>query len=1371
MKHKQDTAQPAIMKKIILLGIFVFLTSGVYAYNLRQISNKEGLSNSAILSICQDHERFIWIGTADGLNMYNGSEINIFKPEINPSGSLSGNLIEDVWEGEDGIIWINTNHGLNRYDKKTREIDSHDEFEGIYFCAQTAGNELFVIKENNIIHYYDRLHKKFIAMEHPGIIKDDIRQIFIDKTGLLWIITHKKALHTIKISFESERPVLTRTDDFTHDCGVRYAFLENGSIYFVDEKDYFFEMDAESHKKSLILNLHKELEERGAVSSIVRDQEDYIVAFQTNGVIRIKNTPENAIKYEVENIEIHCGVFSLHKDYEQDIIWIGTDGQGLYMYTKDLFSIRSFTFENLHFSIQKPVRALLTDKKDNLWIGTKDDGILVINNFSADNDLFSKKIDHLTTQNSLLNNNSIYAFTESRRNLIWIGSDGPGLNYYSYKEKKIKKMQSDDPDPISYIHSIHEINDSTLWLASVGSGIYKVIIAGSDDEPVIRSVRRYQFEKNEMSYNFFFTACRENDSILWFGNRGYGLRRLNVCNDTFHKVKFPPNNIHTINDILSINRDSKGNIWVGTSFGILKLLSYNPETNEVSYTNYNEREGLPNNTIHGILEDGRGYLWISTNDGLVQFDTENENFRKYNHQSGLNVFEFSDGAYTKDAGTGTLFFGGINGFVTISPDEYTKKKFIPPIFFTGLKIYEQKQNPHDFMQTRNGKKFLQLKYDQNFFSISFVTPDYINGQNCRYSYNLENFSSKWIENGNSNDANFTNISPGKYVLHVRCDNGDAVTETYSLPVVVLPPHYMTTWAYLIYTWLFIFSLFTVIRLVRRKYRLKRETMIEKMHQRQKEEIYESKLRFFTNITHEFSTPLTLIYGPCNRIIAYEKSDGFIKKYAGMIMKNTERLYTLIQELIEFRRIETGHKTCLIESIHVTELSNGIVDSFSELAESKKIRFHCDISRDLYWNSDKSCMTKILTNLLSNAFKYTPDEGEIAIRICMENENLTVFIHNTGKGIREKDLPHIFDRYHVLEHLEKQTQKGFFSRNGLGLAICYNMVKILDGDIKVESVPNEYTEFHVTLPSKEITAPPPTGQNSHDEQRIYTNRLQMPPTVAPSQKEEKRIKKDITEPVKTTLFVIDDDPEMRWFISEIMKEKYHVVSIENPLSVNNILETIQPQLIISDIMMPEMDGISLMKRIKADKRTAHIPFILLSAKNTPEEQTEGIAAGAEAYIVKPFNIEYLQSVAERLLKRQNDLKNYYHSAISAFEFSDGRFMHKENKVFFEKVINVIDRNMTNPDFITEHLAHELGLSPRHLYRRLKDITEQTPAGLIKEYKLLVVEKLLITSKNSIDEIMYMAGFNNRGSFYRLFSQKFGMTPKKYRECKINESVRE
>ena len=999
------------------------------------------------------------------------------------------------------------------------------------------------------------------------------------------------------------------------------------------------------------------------------------------------------------------------------------------------------------------------DNSQNLWIGTKDDGILFIPQYQNEDNIASKKTDHLTTFNSELINNSIYSFGKSRRNLFWIGGDGPGLNYYSYQEKKIKTIHSLDDEPIRYIHNICEVNDTTLWLSSVGAGIYKVIVSGTQDRPFIKSVRRFSFTKDEMSHNFFFTACQENDSIIWFGNRGYGLRRLNLNTETFDHILFSQDNIQTINDVLSLFRDRNGSLWAGTSFGLVKILKYDPATQKIDYIDYNEIEGLPNNTIHGIQEDDNGYLWVSTNGGLVRFDTKSEKFRLHNSKNGLNVFEFSDGAYMKDEQNKTLFFGGINGFVSIAPDGYETKTFVPDMFFTGLRIYEKEYNINDFTQTHQGKNQIRLRHDQNFFTISFIALDYINGQNCKYYYNLENFSAIWIENGHSNQVSFTNISPGKYVLHVKCDNEDVVTGIYSLPIVILPPLYMTLYAYILYALTGMLMVYFVAQRVRKRYRLKREHIIAQIHQQQKEELYESKLRFFTNITHEFATPLTLIYGPCNRIISYEKTDHFVKKYAGLIMKNTERLYSLIQELIEFRRIETGHKECIVEKLNIFDISSDIIESFAEFAENKNIDYQSQIENNLTWNTDKSCYTKILNNLLSNAFKYTPDNGKISVSIRLENDLLAISVSNTGKGIDEKDIPYVFDRYRVLENFEKQTQKGFFSRNGLGMAICHNMVKLLDGDIRIESVPHQFTEFHVTLPMKEVTPASPTLREDLSKQ-----------TLSAQQWRNNILTTSKPEYTKLTVFIIDDDPEMCWFISEFMSEKYNVISIENPLSVPTVLETIQPHLIISDIMMPGIDGISLMKQIKSDRKTAHIPFILLSAKSTPEEQTEGINAGAEAYVVKPFNIEYFRSIVERLLQRQHDLKDYYNSAISAYEFANGKFIHKENKTLFEKLMKTIDRNMNNPDFSAEQLAKELGLSPRHLYRRLKEITDETPANLIKEYKLSVAEKLLITSKNSIDEIMYMSGFINKGSFYKLFAQKYEMTPKKYREAKISEDFK-
>jgi len=1349
------------MKQLLIFFFSFFLTFSLYAYNLRQLSSREGLSNSAILSICRDSEGFLWFGSVDGLNVYNGVDIHIFKPNVNTPGSPSGNLIEEVKEGEDGIIWINTNHGLNRYNTKTKEIECYEEFEGKYFWTKTSTNEVFTIHNDNTIDYYDKSNKKFVSIPFQDITVGEIQRIFIDRENILWVVTNKGIIQNVKISFNDGKPQFASAGNFNHDSPVRYAFEDNGRIYFIDSNDFLYETDGVNGKKSFIINLKKEIEKRGIVSSVIKDKDDYLAAFQTNGLIRLRNTPENELKYRVEPIDIFCGVFSLYKDDVQDILWIGTDGQGVYMYTHDSFSIRTTTFEHLQSSIQKPVRALFMDKERNLWIGTKDDGILMIEHYNNGNELDSKYIHRITTGNSVLANNSVYAFGKSKRNLLWIGGDGPGLNYYSFKDKKVKRLASRSPEPVIYVHSICEVNDSTLWLASVGAGIFKLILGGSEDEPFIKSIKRFTFMKDEMSYNYFFTACQENDSTLWFGNRGYGLRRLNLKSESFDDIRFDKQNIQTINDILSIYKDSRGNMWAGASYGVLKILGYNPVTHEVSYENYNEIEGLPNNTIHGILEDNSGFLWLSTNSGVVQFEVEAKSFKVHNYKSGLNVFEFSDGASLKDDTTGILFFGGINGFITISPDVYSKKDFVPKIHFTGLRIYEKEFNLNDFMKSEKNNEFLELKHYQNFFSISFIALDYLNGQNCEYYYNLENLSDKWIDNGRSNVVNLTNVSPGEYILHVKCNNGNRMSDVYSLRIVVLPPWYLTGWAYAAYTLLFLLAAYIFIQLIRLRYRRKRESMIEKMSQQQKEEIYESKLRFFTNITHEFSTPLTLIYGPCDRIISYEKSDIYVKKCAQLIMKNAQRLNSLIQELIEFRRIETGHKSCVIESLNISELTHGIAESFTDLSESRQIIYEMVISDNIQWNTDKNGFTTILTNLLSNAFKYTPDEGKITLKTEAEEHRLKISVINTGKGIKEKDIPFVFDRYSVLENYEKQTtQKGIFSRNGLGLAICYSVVKLLGGDIEVHSIPGDVTEFVVLLPEGAVTESQKPEITEKQPMIIPSDLLNDKPII--------ELKNELPVKSKLTVVVVDDDLEMLWFISDILKKQYNVISIEDTGSVAKTLETIQPHLIISDIMMPCVDGISLMKQLKADRRTAHIPFILLSAKNTPEEQTEGIAAGAEAYIVKPFNVGYFLSVVEHQLQRQHDLKDYYQSAISAFEFMDGKFIHKDYRVFFERIILVIDKNLIDPDFSTEQLASEMGVSARHLYRKLKMVTDLTPADLIKEYRLAVVEKLLISSRYSIDEIIDKAGFNNRGNFFRIFFQKFGTTPKKYREMKNEET---
>ena len=805
----------------------------------------------------------------------------------------------------------------------------------------------------------------------------------------------------------------------------------------------------------------------------------------------------------------------------------------------------------------------------------------------------------------------------------------------------------------------------------------------------------------------------------------------------------------TVNDIFAIHKNDEG-YWFGTSFGLTRL--YQGE-----YRVYNETDGFPNNTIHGILEGRDNNLWLSTNQGMVRFNVRENTVQTYRQQGDLEVIEFSDGAFFKDQQTGTLFFGGTNGFITITENDHMSEEYMPPLHFNRLSIFGKECNIYDFLQGPK-QETLVLDYSQNFFNLSFLAVDYINGNNYTYSYKIDGLSDSWIENGLSTVAVFSNLSPGEYTLLVkyRSNITGQESEPFSLLIRIIPPWYMTIWAYAFYFLLFILLILESVWMIIRHYRRKRNVMIEQMNRQQREELYESKLRFFTNITHEFCTPLTLINGPCEKILSYSRVDGYVRKYATMIQQNALKLNALILELIEFRRLETGNKVLKIKPVPVTEQIRTIAESFGELAESRKLNYRLQIENGVYWNTDISCLSKIVNNLISNAFKYTPENGTITVMQTVENDRLCIRVSNTGKGIKAADLTKIFDRYKILDNFEVQNKDGIAPRNGLGLAICHSMVNLLNGQIHVSSTPNEITTFEVLLPTMEVTV------DNEDEKVVE----ELPP-VPDERSVELRNSSTEYDKNKQTIMIIDDDPSMLWFVTEIFVGPYNVVPLSSAEEALKQLSIQLPDLIISDVMMPGMDGMSFAKKIKSDKLLSRIPLILLSALNNIDEQTRGIESGAEAYITKPFNVEYLEKVVRRLLQREEDLKEYYSSVLSAFELDDGHFLHKEDKSFFEKMMQIIDSHIQDTELSVELLSNSLGYSTRQFYRKLKNITDKTPADIIREYRLTIVERLLLTTQLSIEEIMDKTGFSNRGTFYKAFAQRFEMTPKQYRKIKAKD----
>lgn len=1340
------------MKKhiLILLLLLLCLTSNIHPYNLRQISNRDGLSNSSVTCLYQDDERFLWIGTYDGLNMYDSRNIYIYKPDINNQNSLSSNVIRNIIETDSVYLWISTKWGLNKLSQRSNTIEAYyNEFGENSYMAKDSRDNLYVLSKPDVLSFYSKVQNQFIDLPiHKGIEHNTASSMLIDAQDTIWI-NHQGVMERYTLTdTETEHPHIKRHADFKHPRPIEYAFYHSNRIIIVDSAGDIFYITAQG--THFIKNLHKLIDDSGEIGSIIFDNEDLLIGFKTNGLIRL----DAAKNYELEKIEINCGVFSLWKDKQQDIIWIGTDGQGIYAWTKDEYTFNNLSLSQLPINKRRPIRAVYTDRQNTLWLGTKDNGIIRVKDYDTAQEYSTANVTHFTVGDGL-SNNAVFAFAASKKlPILWIGSDGPGLNYYSYRDNKIHPLINNTSSGIARVHSMSETCDSLLWVGS-GSTLLRICFETYGNAIRAKNIRSVYFRvPNRQQYNQIYSIYPENDSILWIGMRGNGVIRLNTQTEAYKLITFDKNGIAPMNDILCIHQDRERNIWLGSSYGLTKLTLL--PNGEYDYKNFNENEGLPNNTIHGIAEDTSGNLWLSSNTGIISFDPRKNTFRNLNHKTGLKVIEFSDNAYYQDTIKGRYFFGGVDGIVWIENEDKTRKEFTPEIFFTKLRIFNEDYNISDFEKDKGNKGAIVLKHDQNFFAVSFVAMDFINGENSRYSYKLENFSDVWMDT-HSNEAQFTNIPPGNYILRVKYDDGISSSEnlTQSISITILPPWYQTLTAQILYVLLLIAAGVGIFRYIHWKYERRKASIARGLKEKYKEEMYEGKLRFFTNITHEFCTPLTLIYGPCERILHYENSDLFIKKYAQIIKSNTERLNSLIQEVIDFRRMETGNQICHIQALNISELACEIIESFAELAEQNRIHLETDISTDIYWNSDHSGFTKILNNLISNAFKYTPENGTIRISIKEHQNKLSLKVYNTGKGIHKESIPLIFNRYSVLDDIKENSIKGLSSRNGLGLAICQSMVELLQGTIEVESEVNRYARFIVTLPLLEVTEKSENVQHDIMPAKPANNKVEI--------KMPEHIDYEV-EPnhPEATILIIDDNKELLWMLKDILSDEYAILTAENGEEGLNLLKQSTPDLIITDIMMPKIDGITLTKQLKSNKHTVHIPLVILSAKNTTDEKIEGIESGADAYIPKPFNTQYLKTIIKQLIKKQEELKQYYNSSASAFDFSGGQLLQNEDKEFLQTAIDLINENMDNAEFGPEELSEAMKTSSRNLYRKFKNLDQPSPKDFIKEQRIGYAAKLLLTTTLTIQEVMYRTAFTNRSHFYKEFAKRYNQTPKEYRE---------
>ena len=1295
------------------------------AYNLRQISHAEGLTNNAVLDILPEKDGFMWVGTCDGLSIYCNQRVS--PVNFTDGKVLEGTLVEQLVDAA-GETWARTAYGLYHWSVRTGHLELFARFSGKYHITDGYDGTLLVLDNEMEYLFYDSASRTFKPI---GIVAGDPNPAGFGLTPHYFWQAGKNGvyryLRTHSNSSGEEALSVQETGECLSPFPIISCVRDVDDYFLTDGNGDLYHYDFENGRSSFLISLSRQIQGRGNVTGVVEWKGQMYISFSNNGLIRCFRNGNG--EWELEDLGLNVGIFRLSRDPSDRNIWIATDGQGIYKYWESEYLVRTRLSEDIDKSIGQPLRAFYRDRSGDLWIGTKGSGLIRIRNNSGAPGQTSLYL----SGSSPLTDNSVFAFGESSLGGFWIGTDG-GLNFYNERTGSLEQVSC--PGTIRYVHALKEAGDS-LWISTVAQGVFLARFHRGGGRISLTDVRQYTLHDGDPSSNYFFSHCMDSSGAMWFCNRGEGLFRYEngslVSVPLASSVEYP-----SVNDVFCMT-ESRSVRWIGTGNGLIRV---DEEGGELRLS---KADGLPNNTIHALGIDQENGIWVSTNGGLVRIDADMRSMEVYGHNKGIPVIEYSDGAVLTDGGT--LYFGGVNGWVEVQRNEHylPDDEWTPNIRFSSMTVGDRQENLYVLFK-RNGtfEPRIDLSSHERTLSIGFYIDDEVFPEDYDFYYLLDGRSvHDRIPLGQDHLVSLTNLDAGDHRLVVLARNQITGQETASTEILIRRrPSLTESMLFRLAGFILLAALFVyfVLAMFRRTRRL------------QKDALYEEKLAFFTNVTHEFKTPLSLIYVPCEQLLAYEHSDDFIRRQAFKIKDNAARLNILIQEIIDYRRLETHHEQVHLQEIDVSELSRNICNYFSDLQSRNKLILEENIQPGIRWNMDTRCFARIQTNLITNALKYTPEGGTIRVGLDTVDAKLRLRVYNSGKGIAPEDRERIFNRHQILQNVEESRIGSITSRNGLGLNICRSTAELLGASINVESVVGEYAEFIVLFPLLPLSPVADDGvQEVTDLRELIPDLQNMVPLRADDGDDSGKLPR---------ILAVDDRPEMLQLLSEALHE-YHVVTALNAESAWEIIRQDPPELIISDIMMPGISGLELIRRVKQNKHTMHIPVIILSAKNTVEERVEGLDAGADAYLGKPFSIKELRSTIQRLLDKKDQMKEYYSTSASAFSYADGELVSVEDRAFINEVNDYLVKAIPEGEVTVECMAEALHISTRNLYRKFKSLGLLPPNEYIREQKLLQAAKMLRTTNLTIQEIIYDCGFNNRAHFYKEFNKRYGMTPKDYR----------
>ncbi|RKR83684.1 signal transduction histidine kinase [Mucilaginibacter gracilis] len=1357
--------------KHALVSAFLFLLAIVPIGHLcaqdssirfRHITYRDGLFQNPIATILQDKSGYIWIGSWNGLSRYDGTNFKIFRPNDSSATNISHSRINRLYQDQQNRLWIGTGGGLNLFDKQT-ETFKHVGLSN----SKGGGNFITAIQQ-------DKMGKIWVAtfrgLKYVTPNLEDLHAV--DKwkkqdaelyEGVIFSLAEDVS-HTIWVGIKSG---LKRFDPKTGNSVALPTILANnkellsakaiviksdkdGSLWFGTENNGVFRYDARANTCTHYIN--KPNDPKSLPSNWINDliiKQNQVLIATRNGFAIWNAAGNNFSNYQHNPNNSKTlsdgSVWSLMADHSGNV-WLGTYAGGINIYypgnsnfsnigerVGNTIGLNKLLAESIvgdedgglwigsfggglnyinrqkglvaYYPVSDEIKTLIKDSVDNLWAGTLD-GLFKFNRSSKT--FRSIKLETFNNKTAARLINALLPVKEG----IWVGTNGAGLSLINYEGKKLLQLRADS--------------------------------------------------KGNASIADNYINCLVNDEdFLWIGTQN-GLNRYNKLSGEFKLYRRKNAGLGN-NNVLSLYIDSRKRLWIGTDGGGLNYLD---KKTDKLYA-IKQADGLVDNLVAGMISDASGALWVSTNNGLSQLVFGDADFplkaghyqiHNYNAANGLQSNQFLANSAYRTA-NGELLFGGMNGITTFYPDRIVKNKYRPEILFTGFQI----NNKEVVFGKKSYLKFplnetsqLTLPYNQNNFTIGFSALNFINPEKNSYAYIMAGLrnNDQWILTGNQKEASFTNLAPGHYTFTVKAANNDGYwnDEGRVLQIDILPPLWETWWAYCVYVCVSVYIFYKIIQFFQIRARLERDLINEHLHNERQEEFYKMKLDFFTNISHEIRTPLTLILGPVENLYNITLDNSGINRQVLQIKSNAERLLRLVGELLDFRKAETGNMVLYVKRNEVVSFVKEIFLSFTALAESRNISYSFNTEHsECYLYTDHDQLEKVFFNLLSNAFKFTPNNGRISVNISDNEAELVVNITDNGKGIPLEHQPKLFTNYYQVH--DEQSNSG----TGVGLALSKSIVELHQGNIAFKSTPQLLnkegnTTFTVKLPHSIVP-----GNNVHLIEDTYKvesaysferqTGIELPVNTASHPAGQKGL-----------IVLAEDNPELRDFIVESLPG-YQIKAFENGLAAFDYAIQQIPDVIISDVMMPVMDGLEFCRKLKTDDRTSHIPVILLTALATHIHQVNGLQTGADIYLTKPFSVKLLELNVNNLLLSRLVMRE---------KFSRQMVLHPQqvilnnpDEIFINKLMKIVDENMSDADFGVVALGVEIGMSKTVLFKKICALTDLSPADFIKSMRLKKAADILQQNNITVSEVTPMVGFNDTKYFSREFKKMYGKSPSEWR----------